>query len=53
MGRERDGSDVQESRKKARFFQRLAHWVEDGGFHDKDVRWVGLDYIFDQSRCLG
>ncbi len=53
MGRERNGSDVQESRKKARFFQRFAYWAEDGGFHDEDVRRVGLGYIFDQSMCLG
>jgi hypothetical protein len=52
VGGKRDGSIVQDPRSQAGFSQRDAYWIEDGGFHDKNVKWISLDYVVDQPRCL-
>ncbi len=48
----RDWSSVKDPAPHAGLSQREAYRVEDGGFHDENVRWVGFDYIVDQARCL-
>jgi len=52
VGGKRDGSSVQDPIPQASVCQRDIYWIEDGCLYDKDTKWIGLEHVVDQPRCL-